>query len=162
MLVFNEVKVYRPEQGDQDFAMIKGNYQARVYSPSDGVVNFDKQSRYYGGKDADGNDIEKVTAPVDPYELNYNEDPFHIMSKYAHKKMKAGTTMVPRVFKTNIGDIFTTNCVAAESLKVGDELAPNEKGYLAVAGEDAGMKWQVVKVYNLADRNRAVKIMRIA
>ena len=162
MLVFNEVKVYRDFLSDQDFAMIKGNYQARVYSPSDGVVNFDKQSRYYGGKDADENSIEKVTAPADPYELDYNEVPFHIMSKYGHKKMKEGTTMVPRVFKTNVGDIFTTNTIAKEEVALGDVLAPNAEGYLADAAEEAVMKWQVVKVYNLADRNKAVKIMRIA
>ena len=30
MLVFNEVKVYRDYQRDCDFAMVKGNYEARV------------------------------------------------------------------------------------------------------------------------------------
>ena len=70
------------------------------------------------------------------------------------------STMVPRVFKTNVGDIFTTNCVKATELAVGDVLTPDAEGYLAV-GEGA-MKWQVVKVYNLADRQKAVKIMRIA
>ena len=38
MLVFNEVKVYRDGQSDCDFAMIKDNYVARVYSPIDGTV----------------------------------------------------------------------------------------------------------------------------
>ena len=33
MLVFNEVKTYREGQSDADFAMIKDNYVARVYSP---------------------------------------------------------------------------------------------------------------------------------
>ena len=70
--------------------------------------------------------------------------------------------MVPRVFKTNVGDIFTTNTVAEESLELGAMLAPNAEGYLATAAEDATMKWQVVKVYNLADRNKAVKVMRVA
>lgn len=161
MLVFNEVKVYRDFLGDQDFAMIKDNYVARVYSPSNGM-GADAQARYYGGKDAEGNDIEKVTAPADPYEIHYNEDPFHFETKYQPKMMKEGTKMVPRVFKTNVGDIFTTNTIAAESVALGDELAPNAEGYLATAGDDATMKWQVVKVYNLADRNKAVKIMRIA
>ena len=161
MLVFNEVKVYRDFLGDQDFAMIKDNYNARVYSPSNGMGP-DKQARFYGGKDAEGNDIEKVTAPADPYELHYNEDPFHFEGRNSHKMMKEGTKMVPRVFKTNVGDIFTTNTIAAESVDLGALLAPNAEGYLAVAGDDAAMKWQVVKVYNLADRNRAVKVMRVA
>ena len=161
MLVYNEVKVYRDYLGDQDFAMIKGNYQARVYSPFNGET-VDAQSRFYGGKDAEGNEIERVTAPVDTYEPSYTEDPFHISVGAKPKLMKEGTTMVPRLFKTNVGDIFTTNTVNAESLSVGDILAPAADGYLAVAGDDAEMKWQVVKVYNLADRNKAVKIMRIA
>ena len=38
MLVYNETKLYRDFQRDCEFAMIKGNYQARVYSPLDGTV----------------------------------------------------------------------------------------------------------------------------
>ena len=76
--------------------------------------------------------------------------------------MKAGTTMVPRVFKTNVGDIYTTNCVNVAEPAVGNLLAPNKTtGYLEIAGEDATMKWQVVKLYTLADRNKAVKLMRV-
>lgn len=37
MLVYNETKLYRDFQRDCEFAMIKGNYQARVYSPLDGT-----------------------------------------------------------------------------------------------------------------------------
>ena len=33
MLVYNEVKVYRDRDVDHDFAMIKNEYNARVYSP---------------------------------------------------------------------------------------------------------------------------------
>ena len=163
MLVFNEVKVYRDFLGDQDFAMIKDNYVARVYSPADAAkMGEDAQSRYYGGKDAEGNEIEKVTAPADIYELDATEDPFHFTKKYAPKMMKPGTTMVPRVFKTNVGDIYTTNCVNVAEPALGQMLAPAADGYLAAAGDDAAMKWQVVKVYTLADRQKAVKIMRVA
>ena len=83
--------------------------------------------------------------------------------------MPNGTVMVPRVFKTNIGDIFTTNCVngVAENnadVVVGAILSPNATGILTVdATPDAGaMQWQVVKVYTLADRQKAVKLMRTA
>lgn len=167
MLVFNEVKTYRDGLGPQDFAMIKGNYQARVYSPFNGET-VDAQSRFYGGKDAEGNNIEKVTAPADPYEPNYNEDPFHISTGAKPKLMKEGTTMVPRLLKTNVGDIFTTNTinftVNHTSVSVGDLLAPAEDGYLvdAMDASETTMRWQVVKVYTLADRNKAVKIMRVA
>ena len=68
--------------------------------------------------------------------------------------------MVPRVFKTNVGDIFTTNLIDVAAPAVGDVLTPNAQGFLA-AGE-GDMKWQIVKIYTLADRQKAVKLMRIA
>ena len=159
MLVYNEIKLYREHQMDCEFAMIKDNYQARVYSPF-GEEGRAGQTRFYNGVDAKGNPIEDVTGPVDIYELHYNEDPFHITGPYKEAMMPEGTTMVPRVFKTNVGDIFTTNTVKAESLKVGDILTPGADGILAV-GEGA-MKWQVVKVYTMPDGQKGVKIMRIA
>ena len=163
MLVYNEIKLYREHQIDAEFAMVKDNYVARVYSPVDAsTLNLDKQSRYYGGKDADGNDIEKVTAKPDMYEIHYNEDPFHIESQVKPKMMKPNTTMVPRVFKTNIGDIFTTNTVNGAP-ELGSLLTPGANGILEVAGEGSeGMTWQVVKVYTMPDAQKAVKIMRIA
>ena len=161
MLVFNEIKLYREHQMDCEFAMRKGDYVARVYSPVAADTNFDAQSRYYGGMN-NGTPIEKVTAPADMYELHYNEDPFHIESQTTPKLMPEGTVMVPRVFKTNVGDIYTTNFVLESALALGDELAPNAKGILAKNGDKASMIWQVVKVYTLPDHQKAVKIMRVA
>ena len=183
MLVYNEIKLYRdPMQMDCEFAMIKDNYQARVYSPygygvdKDGnpTANldtaWDRQSRYYNGVDADGNEsitigdktykFDDVTAAPDMYELHYTEDPFHIEGPYKEARMPEGTTMVPRVFKTNVGDIFTTNTVNAESLAVGDTLKVGANGILE-PGEDEKMTWQVVKVYTMPDHQPGVKIMRI-
>lgn len=161
MLVFNEIKLYREHQMDCEFAMRKGDYVARVYSPVAADTNFDAQSRYYGGMN-NGDPIEKVTAPADMYELHYNEDPFHIESQTTPRLMPEGTVMVPRVFKTNVGDIYTTNFVLETTLALGDELAPNAKGILAKNGDKASMIWQVVKVYTLPDHQKAVKIMRVA
>lgn len=84
--------------------------------------------------------------------------------------------MVPRVIKTNIGDIYTTNClklantdgkteVTMEDLSVADKLIVNAKGYLEKKASVDGtepMVWQVVKRYTLADGQEAVKVMRIA
>lgn len=78
----------------------------------------------------------------------------------------------PRVFKTNVGDIYTTNCLekAATSrdsetemtdLEVGDKLGINEKGFLE-KDADSDIKFQVAKVYTMADGQPAVKIQRIA
>ena len=206
MLVFNEIKLYRDHQLDCEFAMVKDNYNARIYSPMDGVVGTDwnAQSRHYnatrtledGTTDAIGtyvngvlvtgntmkiNDkevtlIEDVTAGPDMYELRYNEDPFHFESKYVAKKMPEGTKMVPRVFKTNVGDIFTTNMIDNATVQTGDLLAPCAKrvdekgiatgGILSVISEEeaetAKMVWQVVKVYTMPDGQKGAKIMRIA
>ena len=69
--------------------------------------------------------------------------------------------MVPRLFKTHEGDIFTTNMINADDkIKAGDVLTPNAQGILEVGEGD--MKWEVAKVYDLADGQKAVKLMRIA
>jgi hypothetical protein len=84
------------------------------------------------------------------------------MKEYKEKFMNPGTAMFPRVFKTNVGDIFTTNTIAETELVVGDLLAPNEIGLLSKSGDLEAMKWQVVKVYTMPDHQRGVKVMRIA
>ena len=179
MLVFNEVKVYRDFLGDADFAMIKDNYDARVYSP----VNMDNvseayQSRFLGGKvrDFERNengkivvkggseaDIKKVTAAEDPYEFYYNEDPMHILTYGGGvEAMPEGTVMVPRVLKTNVGDIYTTNMIDEDKVALEDVLSPRAAdGILCKAG-DGSMRWQVVKVYTMPDGQPGAKLMRIA
>lgn len=85
--------------------------------------------------------------------------------------------MTPRVIKTNVGDIYTTNAVGAGNtsgkaeyagidLEVGDSLVVNAtNGFLNKATADdvktADMVWQVVKVYTMPDGQPAVKVMRI-
>ena len=165
MLVFNEVKLYRDHLGYDDYAMKAEDFVARVYSPIDGEDPTYAYARNYSG----------AVAPADPYEPTSTTTPFEIETFKAPKMMPTGTVMVPRVFKTNIGDIFTTNCVSGvatsgtpaaidnSDIKVGATLAPAEdSGILTVTTEKTGMLWQVVKVYTLADRQKAVKLMRIA
>lgn len=151
MLVYNEIKLYRDEQDDCEFAMIKKNYDAKVYSPSTGVLTDDARSR----------DYRNIVAPADPYSLHATEDPFHIYNQNEVALMPTGTTMVPRVLKTNVGDIFTTNCIAVAEPALGATLAPNAKGILDTAAEDAEMVWQVVKIYTMPDYQKGVKVMRI-
>lgn len=153
MLVFNEVKVYRDGQSDCDFAMIRDNYVARIYSPKDGT----KMEQI-----TDARDYSAVVTPADPYEIDSTADPFREFYDYAGpKKMPESTKMVPRVFKTNVGDIYTTNCLMAdEDPALGDTFKVGEDGYLT-AGESDDMTWEVVKLYDLGDRQKAVKLMRI-
>ena len=158
MLVYNEVKLYRDEQDECEFAMIKKNYDAKVYSPSTGNLSElkDEEGNYIYARD-----YRDIVAPADPYSLHATEDPFHIYNQNEVALMPAGTTMVPRVFKTNVGDIFTTNCIAVAEPALGATLAPNATGILDTAAEDAEMVWQVVKVYTMPDYQKGVKVMRI-
>ena len=78
--------------------------------------------------------------------------------------------MTPRVFKTNVGDIYTTNCVGAANtdgkaeyagieIAEKDVLTVNAQGFLVVGNGD--IEFEVVKVYTMADGQPAVKLMRI-
>lgn len=195
MLVYNETKLYREHQLDCEFAMVKGNYQARVYSPLDGDKSAEEMygpTRFLQGRRErwDGEkfvaldeiknpetgevaDYSVASTVADPYEFNDINNPDIVEEhrkrlfmklrsvKHPEKMMPAGTTMVPRVFKTNVGDHYTTNMIMATELKVGDILAPNANGILAI-DDSQDMKWQVVKVYTMPDHQKGVKIMRIA
>ena len=183
MLVYNEIKLYREGQLDCEFAMLKDNYQARIYSPYDyrdtEDFDIDGNSRLYrprwlNGEDAEGNKsitlngkeyaFDDVTADVpDYYEIGWTNDPFVKLGVYEEHRMPAGTTMVPRVFKTNVGDIFTTNTINEETVALGDILAPGKAdGILCKDGDVDNMKWQVVKLYTMPDGQKGVKVMRIA
>lgn len=206
MLVYNEIKLYRDFQRDCEFAMLKGNYQARVYSPLDGTVQqemygptrflqgvreqYDPKTGKFvelGGEVIYDEEAKKWRAAEpgeevpdysfankvhDYYELDDVNAPgldevskrlFMKIKDYKEKMMPAGTTMVPRVYKTNIGDHYTTNMINAtpEELTLGATLKVGAKGILE-PGSDDKMTWQVVKVYTMPDHQRGVKIMRIA
>ena len=208
MLVYNEIKLYREHQLDCEFAMIKGNYQARVYSPMDGTKSAEEMygpTRFLQGRrekwngkefveidavknpvyDAEGNYDEEATKAAavadfgvastvyDYYEMNdinnpdivedYRQRLFMKLRNVKHPEamMPTGATMVPRVFKTNVGDHYTTNFILETELEVGDILSPNAQGILCKSGDET-MKWQVVKKYTMPDHQKGVKVMRIA
>ena len=104
--------------------------------------------------------------------LVYNEvklyDPRHSYKDFAlQKKNCVGGVMVPRVMKTMVGDIFTTNLVDSKdkggALAAGDKLVVGTKGILEYSASPVeGMIWQVAKVYTMADGQPAVKIQRKA
>lgn len=163
LLVWNEIKLYRDNQMDCEFAMIRDDYQARVYSPADSEnAKQPYQARYYNGIDAEKNPIDDVTAAPDMYELHYNENPFVNLGKYHEKMMpEAGSSMVPRLIKTHIGDIFTTNMIADEDVSVEDRLSPRAADGILSKSGDGSIVWQVVKVYTMPDGQPGVKLMRI-
>ena len=92
--------------------------------------------------------------------------------------------ITPRLIKTNIGDIFTTNTIKVAGAKrtdvtiataidttnaaqvaPGATYQPNANGFLEyIASADAtkGPVFQVVKFYTLADGQQAIKFQRVA
>lgn len=149
LLVYNEVKVYQDRETDADFAMIADNYEARVYNATaDG-----KYAHYMPGTETNESGEREVV------EYNNTEDNYGMMPE--------GTSMVPRLFKTDIGDIMTTNTIktTTDQLTLGATLVVGTDGYLTPGGSTTDateMTWQIVKVYNMPDLQPGVKIMRIA
>lgn len=184
MLVYNEVKVYADRETDQDFAMIRRDYVGNVYSPL-GVTKPDGTTinpllKTIGAASEIYPDGHTETYPGADYGRNH----FAIGNKYeieqfnepqlAVAQATAGNgIMVPRVFKTHEGDIFTTNTIKCRENSgvvtapaLGEFLQIGNDGYLASTGVTSmtgltGMVWQVVKVYNLGDLQPAVKVMRV-
>ena len=174
MLVFNEVKVYENRETDADFAMLAENYSASVYNTTaDG-----RYAHYVPGTDAN------ITIDHDQKKVKPAEETSRILTEYdnitsmqngsdelqPYGMMNASTratglevnSIVPRLFKTDVGDIMTTNCVVAApgSLKVGTVLKVDADGYLNTSGVYDGMEWTVVNVYTMPDLQPGVKIMR--
>ena len=234
MLVYNEIKLYRDhpdgtKQWDCEFAMLKDDYQARIYSPYDWEhTEVEYGGRFWNGVDETGADhkvlnhtvsldqgLKTVTIAGEVYdvvdnkftyngveyeidpktnqtktpvpvkyaydkvltdvadiyeELTWTSDPQKKLAVYHEKRMTPGTAMVPRVFKTNVGDHYTTNMINEDSVSVGDILVVGDKGILTKTVVEASetfagsgdMKWQVVKVYTMPDGQQGAKILRIA
>lgn len=121
--------------------------------------------------------------------LVYNEEKLYDERKQSHKNFVykvddfTDGKMYPRLIKTNIGDIFTTNTFEANTsdtaetngkdIAEGNFLAPGTTGFLEVitsgSGSTAasslsdvtGMAWKVVKIYTMPDGQQGVKIQRV-
>lgn len=151
-LVLNEVKLYKDREQYEDFALKRDDYYHSLYSPIgqhdstlQTILSFAGQANVEG----DRNTPFAIQVP------GFDQSPV----------MPEGTTMVPRLLRTYVGDIMTTNTIAAEpnSLNVGDILVIGDDGYLTPGTPaDGDIAWQVALVYTLADNQPAVKIVRIA
>lgn len=148
MLVFNEVKLYEPfwQTSYKDFAMIR---------VGDNYVTSRLATAGYG----DGAETEGV-AP-----------------NPGHSDWQAGYRMdgiAPRLFKTNVGDIFTTNMVETGSsitYSQGDTLklkkvskAADKTGNTLVLSKDGtidALEFVVAKVYTMPDGQQGLKLQRI-
>ena len=148
MLVFNEVKLYEPfwQTSYKDFAMIR---------VGDNYVTSRLATAGYG----DGAETE-------------GDDPTP-----GHSDWQAGYRMdgiAPRLFKTNVGDIFTTNMVetgAEITYSQGDTLklkkvnkAADKTGntlVLSKNGDIDALEFVVAKVYTMPDGQQGLKLQRI-
>ena len=148
MLVFNEVKLYEPfwQTSYKDFAMIR---------VGDNYVTSRLATAGYG----DGAETKGV-AP-----------------NPGHSDWQAGYRMdgiAPRLFKTNVGDIFTTNMVetgASITYSQGDTLklkkvskAADKTGntlVLSKTGDIDALEFVVAKVYTMPDGQPGLKLQRI-
>ena len=153
MLVFNEIKLYEPfwRRSYKDFAMIRVGDN---YVTSDLAVNGPVEGRY-------GDGAETTGATISPAHTEY---PYRMDG------------IAPRLFKTNVGDIYTTNMVKELAdpavYAPGDLLVPVknnttktlqlEKFTPAQAGDKpTGMAWAVVKVYTMPDGQDGLKLQRV-
>ena len=141
MLVFNEIKLYEPfwQTSYKDFAMIR---------VGDNYVTSRRATAAYGE-----NSDKEQAATIDPGHTEYG----YRMDGIA-----------PRLLKTNVGDIFTTNMVklgedyvAGETLLAPQLDSKSKTLVLAPTSEKTGMLWAVAKVYTMPDGQDAVKIQRV-
>ena len=148
MLVFNEVKLYEPfwQTSYKDFAMIR---------VGDNYVTSRLATAGYG----DGAETKGVTPNP------------------GHSDWQAGYRMdgiAPRLFKTNVGDIFTTNMVETGdeiTYSQGDTLklkkvtkAADKTGntlVLSKTGDIDALEFVVAKVYTMPDGQQGLKLQRI-
>lgn len=151
MLVFNEIKLYEPfwRTSYKDFAMIRVNN----VNPTTGEVT-PGENYVTSGLATDAYGDGATTAPV-------YVDPEHTEYSY---RMKG---FAPRLFKTNVGDIYTTNMVKiGVEYAVGDCLTPvknNTSKTLVLEKTNAttGMLWRVVQVYTMPDGQPGLKLQRV-
>lgn len=145
MLVFNEIKIYEDRLSYKDFAMIRVGDNYVTNDPAVGRVtsaNVDGTT-YGGGSLTQGANINPAHT-----EYGYRMD-----------------GIAPRLFKTNIGDIYTTNMVAEEDCNPGDvlKLKKTDRNTLELAksGDIDGVEFVVAKCYTMPDGQPAVKLQRI-
>ena len=146
MLVFNEIKLYEPfwRTSYKDFAMIR---------VGDNYVTSKLATEKYGSGSSN------TGATITPAHTEYG----YRMNGIA-----------PRLFKTNIGDVYTTNMVDLgnndKEYAVGDFLAPKknaESNTLVLtkvesnAADTEAMLWVVAQVYTMPDGQDGLKIQRV-
>lgn len=152
MLVFNEIKIYEDYLRLKDFAMIRvgDNY---VTNPA--AVGRVTQANYgwADGVDTYGDGSLNVPATISPE---------HSERQAAKYRMDG---FAPRMFKTNVGDVFTTNMVkTGVEYAVGNILTPKKNADTKTLQLEIGngdIEFVVAKVYTMPDGQPGLKLQRI-
>ena len=163
MLVFNEIKLYEPfwRTSYKDFAMIR---------KGDNYVTSDLATAGYG----DGALTAGSTPTASWTTTEGGTTTSHTQSGHTEYPYRMDG-IAPRLFKTNVGDIYTTNMVKTltgdDVYAVGDTLQPKlnsttntlqlEQVTAPSGGTLSGMVWVVVKVYTMPDGQPGVKLQRV-
>lgn len=109
---------------------------------------------------------EVNTTGAGEFMLVYNEIKLYDLARQTVKDFAlVGDGVLPRLFKTNVGDIFTTNLVdltVKDTVAVADLLEPTAGVLTQVAAATGEILFQVVKVTTMPDGQKAVKLQRIA
>ena len=152
MLVFNEIKIYDNRFNLKDFAIIRTGKDSYVTNPS--VIGLSYQENYGWTADQETYGDGSSNVKVDP-------NPKH--SSYQDGYSLDG--IAPRLFKTNIGDIFTTNMVkTGVEYHVGDVLTPVKNSTTNTLQLEVGtgnIEFVVAKVYTMPDGQDGLKLQRI-
>ena len=162
-LVYNEIKIYEDWLSYKDFAMFRVGDNYVTNPPMIGrLTSANADGTVYG----DGS----LTVGVVP-SATYT-DPVSGQSVTLTGHTEYGYRMdgiVPRLVKTNIGDIWTTNMVEVDGTidyAVGDVLSPKlttrNTLELSKTGTINTVKVVVIKVYTMPDGQPGLKVQRIA
>lgn len=163
MLVFNEIKLYEPfyRTSYKDFAMIR---------VGDNYVTSKLATEKYGDGATTVGVVPSTTNPPSAANTTgHTEYPYRMDG------------IAPRLFKTNIGDIMTTNMVKADdptaspavtvTYAVGNLLVPVKNASTKTlqleqfdttgGAKPTGMAWVVTKVYTMPDGQDGLKLQRV-
>ena len=178
-----KTQIKRKGFGQVEANHLSGIVTGQIYAqlPAKSTINILEQGMF-AKYDYENNVV--TTEDVDgEYMLVYNEEKLYDERFQNHKDYAmiktdfTDSVMTPRLVRTYIGDIYTTNTFGANTsnvadvigmpLAVGDKLTVGTDGYLkaAATGEQASTNnliWKVIKVYTMPDGQPGVKIQRVA
>ena len=146
-LVYQEIKIYEDWLSYKDFAMIRVGDNYVTNNPAIGrLTSANTDGTVYG----DGAETEGASIDHSDYQAGYRMD-----------------GIAPRLVKTNIGDLYTTNMVDEEgTYTVGTVLTLKKTDrntlVLSSSGNIDSVKFIVVKDYTMPDGQRGLKLQRIA